>query len=45
MTLLLVENLFNKILGPFDSVKVPGSLKYTKQKFCPRELNHDAKGF
>jgi hypothetical protein len=34
-----------KISGPFDSVKVPKSPKYAKQRFCPTELNNNAKGF
>jgi hypothetical protein len=43
--LLQIKNLFSKILGPFDIVKVLESPKYTKQRFCPAELNHNANGF
>jgi hypothetical protein len=31
--------------GPPDSAKVSESPKYTKQRFCPARLNHNAKVF
>jgi hypothetical protein len=34
-----------KIPGLFDSVKVPESLKYTKQRFLSIGLNNNAKEF
>jgi hypothetical protein len=44
MMLLQLKNYSVKFLGLFDSVKVPESLKY-KKRFCPIELNHNAKEF
>jgi hypothetical protein len=44
MLLLLMKTFMAKFSCLFDFVKVPESPKYTKQRFCPVELNKNAKG-